>query len=53
MRDVVLLNAAAAFVVSGLAENLTAGCAWANAQIDSGGALAKLAALQEMSRAFR
>lgn len=53
MRDVVVLNAAAAFVVSGLAENLAAGCAWAHAQIDSGGALAKLEALREFSGALR
>jgi anthranilate phosphoribosyltransferase len=53
MRDVVVLNAAAAFVVSGLAHDLTAGCAWANAQIDSGGALAKLEALREFSAALR
>lgn len=53
MRDVVVLNAAAAFVVAGLAENLTAGCAWANAQIDSGAALAKLKALREFSAALR
>jgi len=48
-RDVVLLNAAAGFVVTGLAPDLTAGIALANEQIDSGRALAKLQALREFA----
>jgi anthranilate phosphoribosyltransferase len=46
-RDIVLLNAAAGFVVSGLAHDMHAGIALANKQIDSGRALAKLRALQD------
>lgn len=45
-RDIVLLNAAAGFVVVGLAHDMHAGVALANAQIDSGRALAKLRAMQ-------
>lgn len=45
-RDIVLLNAAAGFVVAGLAQDMCAGVARANAQIDSGRALAKLRAMQ-------
>ena len=46
-RDVVELNAAAGFVVSGLAPDLPAGIALAREQIESGRALAKLHALQQ------
>jgi len=45
-RDMVVLNAAAGFVVCGLAPDLPGGLARAAAQIDSGTALAKLRALQ-------
>ena len=47
-RDIVLLNAAAAFVVAGKAQDLAEGMALATATIDSGGAadaLAKLVAI--------
>jgi anthranilate phosphoribosyltransferase len=43
----VLLNAAAGFVITGLAHDMHAGIALANEQIDSGRALAKLRALQD------
>jgi anthranilate phosphoribosyltransferase len=46
-RDVVLLNAAAGFAITGLAHDMHAGVALANEQIDSGRALAKLRALQD------
>ncbi|HWB60374.1 MAG TPA: anthranilate phosphoribosyltransferase [Chthoniobacteraceae bacterium] len=45
-RDIVLLNAAAGLVVTGLAHDMHAGMALAGEQIDSGRALAKLRALQ-------
>jgi anthranilate phosphoribosyltransferase len=45
-RDVVILNAAAGFVVCGLARDLAEGIARAREQLDSGRALAKLKALQ-------
>jgi anthranilate phosphoribosyltransferase len=45
-RDIVLLNAAAAIVVAGLADDLKAGLRIAAESIDSGVALAKLRALQ-------
>jgi anthranilate phosphoribosyltransferase len=45
-RDIVLLNAAAGFVVTGLAHDMHAGMALASEQIDSGRALAKLKAAQ-------
>jgi anthranilate phosphoribosyltransferase len=48
-RDVVILNAAAAFVVCGLARDPSDGIAWAHEQIKSGRALAKLKALQDFS----
>jgi len=48
-RDIVLFNAAAGFVITGLAPDLAAGLALAREQIDSGRALEKLHAL----RAFR
>ena len=46
-RDIVLLNAAAGFVVTGLAQDLQAGLACAEKAIDSGAALAKLKALRD------
>ena len=46
-RDAVALNAAAGFVVTGLAPDLAAGMALADEQIDSGRALAKLRALRD------
>lgn len=49
-RDIVLFNAAAGFVITGLAKDLTAGLALAREQIDSGRALEKLHALQMFSR---
>jgi anthranilate phosphoribosyltransferase len=48
-RDVVILNAAAGFVVSGLAADLAEGIACAHEQIESGRALAKLKALHNFS----
>ena len=45
-RDVVLLNAAAGFVIAQLAPDLQSGIALANRQLDSDAALAKLRALQ-------
>ena len=48
-RDVVLLNAAAAMVVGGLAENITAGLELARASIDSGKARQALDRLVEVS----
>jgi len=48
-RDIVLLNAAAGFVVTGLAHDMHAGMALANEQIDGGNALAKLHAAQRFS----
>ena len=48
-RDVVLLNAAAAMVVGGLAENITAGLEVARASIDSGKARQALDRLVEVS----
>lgn len=48
-RDVVILNAAAAFVVAGLARDVADGIGWAHEQIQSGRALAKLEALQKFS----
>lgn len=46
-RDIVLLNAAAGFVITGLVHDMHAGVALAAEQIDSGRALAKLRALQD------
>ena len=46
-RDIVLLNAAAGFVVAGLSQDLETGLALAAEAIDSGAALAKLKALRE------
>lgn len=48
-RDLVVANAAAAFVVSGLANEMNVGIAKAKEEIDSGRALAKLRALQDYS----
>jgi len=50
-REVVLLNAAAAFVVAGLARDIGDGIRWAHEQLDSGRALGKLKALQRFSTA--
>jgi anthranilate phosphoribosyltransferase len=46
MRDMIALNAAAGFLVSGLAPDLPSGFALAQEQLESGRALAKLRALQ-------
>lgn len=46
-RDIVLLNAAAGFVITGLAHDMHAGITLAKEQIDSGRALAKLRVLQD------
>ena len=48
-RDLVLLNSAAGFVITGLASDLMAGLALAREQVESGRALAKLRALQEFA----
>lgn len=48
-RDIVLLNAAAAIVAGGKAEDITAGLAAANESIDSGRALEKLEGLKAKS----
>jgi anthranilate phosphoribosyltransferase len=48
-RDIVILNAAAAFVVCGLARDMADGINWAHEQLNSGRALAKLNALQAFS----
>jgi anthranilate phosphoribosyltransferase len=48
-RDVVILNAAAGFVVCGLARDLADGIAWAHEQLESGRALAKLEGMREFS----
>lgn len=50
-RDVVILNAAAGFVISGLARDLADAIPWADEQLKSGRALAKLKALQDFSAA--
>ena len=52
-RDLVLLNAAAGFVISNLAADLPTGLAITRAQIDSGAALSKLETLREFSQAMR
>jgi anthranilate phosphoribosyltransferase len=49
-RDIVLFNAAAGFVITGLARDLATGLTLAREQIDSGRALKKLHALQSFSR---
>jgi anthranilate phosphoribosyltransferase len=51
-RDVVLLNAGAALVAGGLADNLADGIKLAGEVIDSGAALAKLDALVSTSQKF-
>jgi anthranilate phosphoribosyltransferase len=48
-RDIVLLNAAAGFVISGLAADLSDGLQLAREQVTSGRALARLHALQRFS----
>ena len=50
-RDIVALNAAAGFVITGLVPDLAAGLAFAREQIESGRALAKLRALQSVTPA--
>ena len=50
--DVVLLNAAAGLVVSGLSKNLVAGIIDARASIDSGSALHALRSYVEMSNSL-
>ena len=49
-RDIVSLNAGAGLVVAGLAEDLAEGITQAQASIDSGAAVAALAALVEVSQ---
>lgn len=49
-RDIVLLNAAAALIVAGKANNLRQGATFAAAAIDSGAAQEKLAKLCEITR---
>ena len=51
-RDVVLLNAAAGFVVAGRAANLREGAERAREAIDTGGAHARLRALVALTREF-
>jgi anthranilate phosphoribosyltransferase len=51
-RDVVVLNAAAAFVVCGLAPGIGEGIALAHEALDSGKALAKLQALRAFSQKY-
>lgn len=51
-RDIVLLNAAAALLVGGVAADFKDGLAQAAASIDSGAALHKLEALRHFSRAY-
>ena len=48
-RDLVLLNAAAGFTITGLAADLPAGLTLAREQIENGRALAKLRALREFA----
>ncbi len=48
-RDVVILNAAAAFIVAGLARDIADGIGWAHEQLDSGRAREKLEGLQGYS----
>ncbi|MPM67722.1 Anthranilate phosphoribosyltransferase [bioreactor metagenome] len=52
-RDIVLINAAAALVVGGLAQDIRDGINLAAHSIDSGAALARLEALKQFSRQFR
>ncbi|MGI6093182.1 MAG: anthranilate phosphoribosyltransferase [Veillonellaceae bacterium] len=52
-RDIVLINAAAALVVGGLAEDIRDGINIAAHSIDSGAALSKLEALKKLSRHCR
>lgn len=51
-RDVVLINAAAALVVGGLADDIRDGINLAAHSIDSGAALGKLEALKDFSRQY-
>ncbi|MDD4601815.1 Anthranilate phosphoribosyltransferase [bioreactor metagenome] len=52
-RDIVLINAAAALVVGGLAEDMKEGILLAAKSIDSGAALAKLQALKQISSKYK
>ncbi|AIF52341.1 anthranilate phosphoribosyltransferase [Pelosinus sp. UFO1] len=52
-RDIVLLNAGAAFVVAGKAENIKEGIAIAAKSIDSGAALAKMQELKNFSQGYK
>ena len=52
-RDIVLLNAAAALIVAGKAEDVKEGLVLAAQSIDQGAALAKLEAMREFSRRCR
>ncbi len=52
-REVVLINAAAALVAAGRAENFREGTRLAEESIDSGAAAAKLAALVEFTQRYR
>jgi len=52
-RDIVLMNAAAALVVAGKAENIHEGLKLGAESIDSGAAYAKLEALRQFSRQYR
>lgn len=46
-RDIAVLNAAAGFVITGLAEDLAGGCALAQSVLDRGAAHAKMRALRD------
>jgi anthranilate phosphoribosyltransferase len=48
-RDLVVINAAAALVVGGMTDDLTAACHLAEISIDSGAALEKLEALTKVT----
>jgi anthranilate phosphoribosyltransferase len=48
-RDLAVVNAAGGFIVAGLARDMNDGVGLAREQIDNGGALAKLRALQNFS----
>ncbi len=52
-RDVTLLNAAAALIVSGLVEDFQTGLAMATESIDKGAALGKLKAMVEISKKLK
>ena len=52
MRDFVLLNAGAAMIVAGLAENLAEGVALAARAIDTGAAIETLERYVRLTRSF-